>query len=77
MNTHNQPAANNQHEDDPHPVPSFVHELHLISDEQCTVRVCAPHTALEPTGEDILSLAGRPATPEQIVLQLLHSGGFR
>ena len=76
MNTHNQPAANNQHEEDPRSVPSFVHELHVISDEQCTVHVCAPPTALEPTGKDILSSAGRPTTPEQIVLQLLYSGGM-
>jgi hypothetical protein len=76
MNTHSQPAASSQHEIGTHAVPSFVHELHLISDEQCTVRVCAPPNVLEPIGEDILSLAGRPATPEQAVLQLLHSGGM-
>lgn len=76
MNTHSQPTDNNQHELGTHAVPTSVHELHLISDEQCTVRVCAPPNAHEPRGEDILSLAGRPATPEQVVLQLLHDGGM-
>jgi hypothetical protein len=76
MNTHSQPAANSQHEIATQAGPSFVHELHLIIDEQCTVHVCAPPNAFEPIGEDILSLAGRPATPEQVVLQLLHSGGM-
>lgn len=76
MNTYSQPAANNPHEIGTHMVPPLVHELYLISDEHCTLRVCAPPNALKPIGEDILSLAGRPATPEQIVLQLLHGGGM-
>ena len=51
MNTQSHPTANSQHEVD-------IHELHLISDEKCTVRVCTPPNAHEPTGEYILSLAG-------------------
>ncbi|GAO73426.1 multiubiquitin domain-containing protein [Comamonas sp. E6] len=69
MNTQNQPTVNSQHE-------VGTHELHLISDEQCIVRVCTPPNAHEALGKHILSLVGRPATSDQIVLQLLHGGGM-
>ena len=69
MNAQNQHPANSQHE-------VGTHELHLISDEQCTVHVCTPPNANEVLGEHLLSLVGRPATPDQIVLQLLHGGGM-
>ena len=69
MNAQNQPTAISQN------VVGTL-ELHLISDEQCTVRVCTPPNAHEALGEHLLSLVGRPATPDQIVLQLLHGGGM-
>lgn len=69
MNTQNQPTANSEHD-------FRTHELQLISDEQCTVHVCTPPNAHKAIGEHILSLAGRPATSDQIVLQLLHGGGM-
>lgn len=69
MNAQNQHPANSQHE-------IGTQELLLISDEQCTVRVCTPPDAHEAIGEHLLSLVGRPASPDQIVLQLLHGGGM-
>ena len=76
MNTDSQSATSSQHEIDTHAAASAVHEIHLISDEQCTVRVCTSPNAHEVLGEHILSLVGLPATPDQIVLQLLHEGGM-
>ena len=69
MNAQNQHLANSQHE-------VGTHELHLISDEQCTVHVCTPPNANEALGEHLLSWVGRPAAPDQIVLQLLRGGGM-
>lgn len=69
MNAQNQHPANSQHE-------IGTHELHLISDELCTVRVCTPPNAHEALGEHLLSLVGHPTSPDQIVLQLLHGGGM-
>ena len=40
------------------------------------MRVCTPPNTHEAIGEHILSLVGHPATPDQIVLQLLHGGGM-
>lgn len=76
MNTHSKPMTNSQHEIGVHMAPPSEQELHLISDEHCTMRVCAPTYVHEPRGEDILSLFGLPVTPEQIVLQMLHDGGI-
>jgi hypothetical protein len=52
-----------------------AHAIFVIADEQCTVLQAATPSA-HPTGADILAAAGRPATADQVVLQVLRSGGL-
>jgi len=47
----------------------------LICDEQCVANAVQARSAA-PTGADILQAAGRPATPDQLVLQILRRGGL-
>jgi len=73
MTTEDQPLAESQRKTTH---ATSVNELHLISAEQWSVRVCAPPHEHEPVGADILLLAGHTPTSDQIVLQLLHEGGL-
>lgn len=51
------------------------HNLHVVGDERCAVQPATTHL-WEPTGADILAAAGRPLSPDQIVLQVLRAGGM-
>lgn len=53
---------------------SQSHKLQLVHDESCTLGM---FTYLRhPTGADILAAVGRPADKDQVVMQLLLSGGL-
>lgn len=49
--------------------------VELICDEQCVANAVQTRSAA-PTGADILHASGRPATPEQLVMQILRRGGL-
>lgn len=49
--------------------------VELICDEQCIANAMQAGSAA-PTGAEILQGAGRPATPDQLVLQILRRGGL-
>lgn len=66
-------------EDEPgnraHAPETQAREIHLIYDNEFVPRTASVHVA-HLTGAEILGVAGRPITAEQIVLQVLHAGGF-
>lgn len=49
--------------------------VEIICDDQCVANAVQSRSAA-PTGADILQASGRPATPEQLVLQILRRGGL-
>lgn len=51
------------------------HELHLVCDEQRAFQLASTHVG-DPRGADILAAAGRPANPDQVVMQVLRAGGM-
>lgn len=51
------------------------HVLQLIFDDECTPQSASTQVGV-PTGADILRAAGRPAHPQQVVLQVLSAGGL-
>lgn len=58
-----------------HTLNARAQAIQVISDEVCTgLDLTAPNVC--PTGAEILIAAGRSATPNQLVLQVLHAGGL-
>lgn len=77
MNTFSQPSADKMIESISHTAADAnKRELHLICDEQCAVQTSTFPNSGDLCGEDILAATGRSVTADQIVLQLLHSGGL-